>query len=182
MIHPFPHLTQQDSHANSAKKNGNHALKKVSKNVSSWDLLPMMEIKLGPSLQCRKSWWNWQMTGRFLLAKRWNHLLLDTSSLFYPTDRKNPAPPWIIETLNHGIRHLSTVARFLPSTVCLVFFFTPLRLLWVWFHGGGPEFWAMQGYLSLGTAKFLVSCRESHGLEGPICLNLYLANKFILKI
>jgi hypothetical protein len=39
-------------------------------------------------------------------------------------DGRNPAPPWMVETLynpiNSGINHLSTGAGFLPSTVALM--------------------------------------------------------------
>jgi hypothetical protein len=33
-------------------------------------------------------------------------------------DGRNPAPLWMVETINNGINHLSTGAGFLPSTVC----------------------------------------------------------------
>ena len=110
------------------------------------------------------------------------HLLLDTSSLFYPTDGKNPAPPWIIETLNHGIRHLSTVARFLPSTVCLVFFFTPLRLCGCGSMVGVQNFEPCRGTWVWGPRSFSFLVGNPMVWRVQFVWIYTLANKFILKI
>ena len=62
-------------------------------------------------------WHTWRVRFMWGCHQSWNK---GARVFIHTVDGRNPAPPWMIETLiNNGINHLSTGARFLPSTVSL---------------------------------------------------------------